>query len=83
MEQHHDDQGGMIGEPDITYGKANLELTEELRRFAEDHVWVYENREKLLEQYAEQWVSVKNAQVIGSSSDPIPASSLSLVSIWR
>jgi hypothetical protein len=70
MERHEDNLDGLIGEPGAIYcTKANPELAEELRRFAEGHVWVYENREKLLEQYAEQWVAVKNAQVIGSSSD--------------
>jgi hypothetical protein len=59
----------LIGEPDITYGKANPELAEELRKFADDHLWVYENREGLLDQYPEQWVAVKDRRVIASDPD--------------
>jgi len=45
------------------------EVSNELRAFAADHVWVSENREALLEQYAEQWIAVKNSRVIASAPD--------------
>jgi len=70
MERDDDDVGGAIGEPSATYStRSNPKLAEELRRFAEDHVWVYENRETLVNQYPEQWIAVKDAQVIASDPD--------------
>lgn len=47
----------------------NERLTDELRAFEADHVWVNENLVALLEQYADQWVAVKNGQVIASDPD--------------
>ncbi len=44
------------------------ELTDELLAFQANHVWVNENLEMLLEQYADQWVAVKDGQVV--ASDP-------------
>lgn len=51
------------------------QLTSALISFEADHVWVNENREALVEQYAEQWIAVKKGQVI--ASDPDLASLLS------
>jgi hypothetical protein len=46
----------------------NNKLTDELLAFESDHIWVNENRERLLKQYADQWIAVRNRQVI--DSDP-------------
>jgi len=70
MEGHENDSGGAIGEPSAIYStRSNQELAEELRRFAEDHAWVYENRESLLKQYAEQWIAVQGGRVVANDSD--------------
>jgi hypothetical protein len=45
------------------------QLANELLAFEADHVWVNENLEALLEQYADQWIGVKNGQVIASAPD--------------
>lgn len=45
------------------------QLTNALISFEADHLWVNENREALLERYAEQWIAVKNGQVIASDPD--------------
>jgi len=45
------------------------QLTNNLLAFAADHAWVNENRQALLQQYAEQWIGVKNGQVIASDPD--------------
>jgi len=45
------------------------QLTQELQSFASDHLWIYENRETLLRQYADQWIGVKSRQVIASDPD--------------
>jgi len=45
------------------------QLTNELLTFEADHVWVSENLEMLLKQYAEQWIAVKEGKVIASDSD--------------
>lgn len=45
------------------------QLTNELLAFEADHVWIHENLERLLEQYADQWVAVKDRQVIASAPD--------------
>ena len=47
----------------------NDQLTKKLLVFEADHVWIHENLETLLEQYAEQWIAVKNGQVIASDPD--------------
>ena len=44
------------------------QLTTQLLAFEADYVWINENLETLLEQYAEQWIAVENDQVI--ASDP-------------
>ena len=41
----------------------------ELLAFEADHVWVYENMEALLAQYVDQWVAVKDRQIIASDPD--------------
>lgn len=46
----------------------NAQLTNLLLSFEADHLWVNKNLEKLLERYADQWIAVKNGQVI--ASDP-------------
>lgn len=51
------------------------QLTDELLAFEADHVWINQNLEALLGQYADQWVGVKNGQVI--ASDPELAGLLS------
>jgi hypothetical protein len=45
------------------------QLTDELLAFEADHAWVNENLKTLLEQYADQWIAVKNGQVIASDPD--------------
>jgi uncharacterized protein DUF5678 len=40
-----------------------------LLRFQADHVWIDQNREKLLEQYPDQWIAVQDGQVIASDPD--------------
>lgn len=45
------------------------QLTNELLAFEADHVWVNENLGALLEQYTDQWIGVKNGQVIASAPD--------------
>ena len=47
----------------------NKSLDSELRAFEEDHAWVNENLETLLAQYPDQWIAVKNGQVIASDPD--------------
>lgn len=46
----------------------NSQLANMLLSFEADHVWLHENREKLLEQFADQWIAVKDRQVL--ASDP-------------
>ena len=43
-------------------------LTPELLAFEADHIWINENLSTLLVQYPDQWIAVKNGQVI--ASDP-------------
>lgn len=45
------------------------QLTEKLLAFEADHLWINENLETLLEQYAEQWIAVENGKVTASDSD--------------
>ena len=47
----------------------NEQLTKKLLALEADHLWVNENLEGLLEQYAEQWIAVENGQVIASDPD--------------
>ena len=44
------------------------QLMEKLCTFEEDHVWASEQLELLLSQYADQWIAVRDSQVI--ASDP-------------
>ena len=43
-------------------------LTEVMRAFEADHVWVSDNLPELLKLYAEQWIAVKNRRVIASDT---------------
>jgi hypothetical protein len=47
----------------------NGQFTNELLTFESDHAWVNENLERLLEQYVDQWIAVKNGQVVASDPD--------------
>ena len=47
----------------------NNQLTSVLLSFEADHVWVNENLETLLEQYVDQWIAIKNGQVLASDPD--------------
>jgi len=47
----------------------NGQFTNELLAFEDDHVWVNKNLETLLGQYADQWIAVKNGQVVASDPD--------------
>src|SRR5438105_240287 len=49
--------------------KMNERLDRELRQFTADHEWIEGNRETLLKQYADQWIAVKDGQVIASDPD--------------
>jgi hypothetical protein len=40
-----------------------------LEQFADDHVWIARNREKLLAQYGEQWIAVEKGKVIANDPD--------------
>jgi hypothetical protein len=44
-------------------------VSEQLREFTEDHNWIDRNESTLLEKYAEQWIAVKNKNVIASDTD--------------
>jgi len=41
----------------------------QLLDFENDHVWIENNMEKILEQFNEQWIAVKNGQVFASDVD--------------
>lgn len=45
------------------------QLTNELLSFEADHIQVSENPKTLLEQYADQWIAVKDGKVIASDPD--------------
>ena len=45
------------------------QLTNMLLAFEADHTWVNRNMETLQEQYADQWIAVKDGQVIASDPD--------------
>ena len=45
------------------------ELTNALLAFEADHVWINETRETLLRQYPDQWIAVKDGQVIAVDLD--------------
>ena len=44
------------------------QLAGELQAFEADHVWIRDNLEFLLREYADQWVAVEDGRVI--ASDP-------------
>ena len=48
--------------------KMDQQVTKELRGFEADHVWINENLGVLVKQYSDQWIAVKNQQVV--ASDP-------------
>ncbi len=45
------------------------QLTSQLLAFEDDHVWISKNLRNLLKQYANQWVAVKDGEVIASDPD--------------
>jgi hypothetical protein len=45
------------------------QFNRQLRAFADDHTWVNDNLDSLLDKYAEQWIAVKNRRVIASDVD--------------
>ena len=45
------------------------QLTKEILAFESDHIWVHENFDDLFEKYHDQWIGVKNHQVIASDPD--------------
>ena len=47
----------------------NDQLTKQLLEFADDYVWISKNLKTLLKQYADQWIAVKNGQVIANDPD--------------
>jgi len=47
----------------------NNQPRNELLTFEADHTWVNENLDILLEQYPDQWIAVKDGQVIASDPD--------------
>lgn len=44
-------------------------LTKELLGFEADYVWISQNMETLLKRYADQWIAVKDGQVIATEPD--------------
>ncbi len=47
----------------------NNPMTNVLLAFEADRMWINENLETLLGQYADQWIAVKNGQVLASNPD--------------
>jgi len=47
----------------------NNQVTNLLFSFEADHMWINENLARLLEQYVDQWIAVKNGQVLASDPD--------------
>ncbi len=47
----------------------NKQMITYLHAFETDHVWISENKDALLKQFADQWIAVKNRQVIASDSE--------------
>jgi hypothetical protein len=45
------------------------QLSNMLIDFEADHAWVNKNFEALLKEYADQWIAVKNEEVIASDPD--------------
>lgn len=44
-------------------------MIESLRAFEADHVWVADNRERLLQDHADSWIAVRDGSVIGVDQD--------------
>jgi hypothetical protein len=49
----------------------NEQVIEELRAFEADQVWISDHIESLLSQCADQWIAVRDGQVL--ASDPVLA----------
>ena len=47
----------------------STKISKKIRAFASDNIWVHENFDDLYKKYAEQWIAVKNHQVIASDVD--------------
>lgn len=43
-----------------------------LHEFEEDYAWVHENHEELVQDYGDQWIGVKNRQVIAADYELEP-----------
>jgi len=43
--------------------------SKEIKEYAEDHKWIRDHLEVLLGKYPEQWIAVKNQEVIASDVD--------------
>lgn len=44
-------------------------MSTDSKSFEADYAWVDENRDKLVEQYANRWIGVQNGQVVASDSN--------------
>jgi len=47
----------------------NTRLTEKLAAFGNDHLWIKNNFNSLLKKYENQWIAVKNGNVIANDPD--------------
>lgn len=45
------------------------QLSKEILAFESDHIWVHDNFDNLLKDYPEQWIGVKDHQVIASAPE--------------
>ena len=45
------------------------DVTEKLRQFEADHAWVNENLEQFRAAYRDQWIAVKDGQVLDSDAN--------------
>jgi hypothetical protein len=45
------------------------QITDQLRSFETDYVWVNENKDTLLKEFNDQWIAVKDKKVIASDPD--------------
>lgn len=43
--------------------------SKEIKAYAEDHKWIRDHLEALFDKYPEQWIAVKNQEVIASDVD--------------
>ena len=44
-------------------------MRDEILAFEADHVWISENLESLVKEYADQWIAVKDGRVVASNAD--------------